>query len=200
MLAGGGAVFLWSGIKGLSWTGVLRNILAGKNPTAGLTQTSGISSLSVTGTGNQSATASGSYVVSGGSAEGEQIANTALGYKGHAYVYGGAPGPNGDNPWDCSSFCNYVLATQLHIPIPGGAYNPSTHGPATTSYLGFGVGVQANQVEAGDLCVSSTHMGIAINNTQMISALNPSLTTEVTGIANGMPSGESVVYRRVFSG
>lgn len=65
MLAGGGAVFLWSGIKGLSWTGVLRNILAGKKPTDGLSVTSGISGLSTSGdSGTATAATSGAGGIS----------------------------------------------------------------------------------------------------------------------------------------
>src|ERR1700744_144169 len=190
ILAGGGAIFVWSGIKGYSVSQLLRNVLSGKAVT-GLSQ-----DYAITGTANPGVTAQPSAGVTGGTATGQEIANTALQFKGHAYLYGGAPGPNAANPWDCSSFCNYVFATKLNLAIPGGKYDPNTHGPATTSWLSFGTGIQASAVAAGDICVCDTHMGIAINNTQMISPLNPSLGTEVTGITDGMPSGETVYYRR----
>lgn len=32
LVTGGGAILLWSGLKGKSWSSVLRNLIAGKNP------------------------------------------------------------------------------------------------------------------------------------------------------------------------
>lgn len=196
-IAGVGAVFLWSGLRGKSVTAVLRAILSGQNPTT-LGATNSITALS--GTGNPYAVPLGSSGISGGTATGQQIATDALKYVGHAYIYGGAPGASGTNGWDCSSFVNWVLNHDLMQPIPGfagGQWPPTTHGPATGSYLSFGTSIPAQQVGAGDLCVWSTHIGIATTNTDMVSALNPQLGTQVTGILDGGPSGESVTYRRV---
>lgn len=36
-IAGVGAIFLWSGLKGKSWSSVLRNVISGKSPTAATT-------------------------------------------------------------------------------------------------------------------------------------------------------------------
>lgn len=186
-----GTLFVYSGLTGKSVLASVQLIVSGKSP-----KSLGNSS-PIKGTGNPAASAATPGSISGGSVSGAAIAADAMKYVGHAYLYGGAPGPNGTDPWDCSSFCNWVLSHDLRMPIPGGAWNPSGHGPATGSYLGWGTGINRNQVGAGDLIVWPTHMGIALNNTQMISALNPSLSTEVTGIENGGPQGESLVCRRI---
>ena len=198
MIAGGGAIFLWSAIEGKSWSTVLRNIISGKSPQSAANVnaiTAGAAPLAG-GTGNPSAAVSDGGAIGGGTITGQALANEAMTGQGHAYLYGGAPGPNGTNPWDCSSACNW-WQTRVGLPIPGGAWNPSTHGPATGSYLSWGSGISSGQVGAGDLCVWATHMGVAINNTQMISALDPALGTAVTGILAGGPPGETVSFRRV---
>ena len=198
-IAGAGAIFLWSGLKGKSISAVLRAIVSGQNP-QNVASSTGIAS--VTGTGNPNATPQQTGNISGGSVSGSAIANDALKYVGHPYLYGGAPGPSGQQPWDCSSFANWVLNHDLKLPVPGyigGAWDPSTHGPPTGSYLAWSLfsHVPRSQVGAGDLCVWPTHMGIALNNTQMVSALNEQLGTQVTGIEAGGPSGEPLTCGRV---
>src|ERR1700749_3859019 len=37
LVAGAGGIFIWSGLKGKSWSSVLRNVLAGKAPQTTLT-------------------------------------------------------------------------------------------------------------------------------------------------------------------
>lgn len=189
----GGTIFVYSGITGRSVLGSIQAIVSGKPPAAA-PQANPISGQ---GTGNPNANAVGSATIQGGSVNGTAIAQDATQYVGHAYKYGGAPGPNGTNPWDCSSFVNWVLNHDMHIAIPGGNWNPSTHGPATGSYQSFGSSVPRGQVQAGDLCVWATHIGIALNNSQMVSALNERLGTQITGIENGGPQGESVTCRRI---
>src|SRR5215469_1044779 len=199
-VAGAGAIILWSGIKGKSWTDVFRQVVSGKSPAA-LASINAIQNPGFDSTGNPDATGVTPGAVTG-SINGAAIANDAMKYVGHPYLYGGAPGPGGNQPWDCSSFVNWVLNHDLISPIPGysgRAWNPNTHGPNTASYLAWtGATVTArSNVDAGVLCIWQTHMGIAINNSQMISALNPHLTTEVTGIEQGGPSGEILVCKRL---
>lgn len=50
-VAGAGAVFLWSGLKGKSWSQVIRTLLAGKDP-SGVQTTSAISPISGSGSGS----------------------------------------------------------------------------------------------------------------------------------------------------
>ena len=190
-----GSLFAYGGLTGKSVLSELYAIVSGKSP-ATAPQINPIK-----GTGNPNAMAQSASAITGGSAEGQQIATKALSYAGHAYVYGGAPGPDGNGGWDCSSFVSYILYVQFGINIPGGQWNPSTHGPTAADYLGWSGAetIPANSVGAGDLCVWETHIGIAINNTQMISALNPQLGTAVTGIQQGGPQGESLTCRQLLS-
>lgn len=189
-----GGVLIYSGIKGSTISDTVKAVLSGNLTVA---NTEALS--------NPNATAVAAGTVTG-SASGSAIASDALKYQGHAYLYGGAPGQTGANPWDCSSFTSYVLGHDMKLAIPGGSWatvtgNGSQHGPTTTDYLAWSGAstISANQVQAGDLCCWSTHIGIAINNTQMISALNPTLCTAVTGIVNGGPQGEAVKYRRLIA-
>jgi cell wall-associated NlpC family hydrolase len=127
------------------------------------------------------------------------IAQLAATYVGHKYVWGGTPGSDGSGGWDCSSFVNYILGVRFGLSIPGGKYNGLSHGPVASSYNGWNgaTTIQRSAIGAGDLCVWSTHIGIALNNSQMVSALNPSLGTLITGIESGGPNGESLTCRRI---
>lgn len=135
----------------------------------------------------------------GASASGNAIADDALKYKGLGYVWGGNASSPGD--WDCSSFVSYVLGHDLHINLPGGKWGdpgfpPHVHGPTTLNYLMFGSPLNLNQVQAGDLIVSADHIGIAISGTQMISAQDPQLGTNIGNFPAGFPAGPPH-YRRV---
>lgn len=190
-----GFVLAYAGVRRTSVRDTLTAFLKGQQPRAGAPQdlSIGISKGSAQGGPAGSAGASGS-----------SIASDALQYKGHPYLYGGAPGPSGKNPWDCSSFCNWVLGHDLGMTLPGytkPGYDGSTHGPTTLEYLVWKgattVGNKPSDAQAGDLCVWQTHMGIAIGNGQMISALNEHLGTMVTTIADGAPGLEALFVRRV---
>ena len=188
----GGTIFVYAGITGRSALATIKAIVSGKAPT-----TAGNANPIVgQGTGNPDAKVSGNASIQG-SVNGTAIAQDAVQYVGHGYKYGGAPGPNGTNPWDCSSFVNWVLNHDMHINLPGGSWNPNSHGPATGSYSGFGRSVDRANVSAGDLCLWPTHIGIALNGSQMVSALNEKLGTQITGIEDGGPKGESLSFHRV---
>lgn len=193
---GAASVLIYAGVKGKSVRGAIQFIVTGKSPA----NAPGANTI----LGSQPDT-SGSGSGSGGGTIGPgqnaDIAADAMHYRGHHYVYGGAPGPNGTDPWDCSSFCNWVLGHDMGLTLPGGlsGYNGSSHGPTTLGYLTWSGARTINRksVSAGDLCVWQTHIGIAISNTQMISALNENLGTQVTTISGGSPGGELLVCRRV---
>jgi cell wall-associated NlpC family hydrolase len=181
---GAGVLFVWSGVKGWSVLGTAKELVTGVQP-------QGTNMYPLSG-GNAS---SGSGVV-GGSSSG--IAQDALRYQGHPYLYGGSAGTSGNNPWDCSSFCNWVCGHDEKLPIPGmgaGSYNVSFHGPTTVQWAIFPrlSSVSASEVAAGDIIVWPTHMGIAISNTQMISAVDPQEGTKVGPIAG--PTGEPIIKR-----
>lgn len=123
---------------------------------------------------------------------GGDIATFALKYKGVPYVWGGYL-PSG---WDCSGFVNYVLGHHFGLKLPGGyTWSGKGHGPVASMYKVWGKAHNVSTAQAGDLCVWLTHIGIAVNSHQMISALDPAQGTQVTAIAG--PSGESLTVRRV---
>jgi cell wall-associated NlpC family hydrolase len=140
-------------------------------------------------------------VGAGGSsaATGSAISDAALRYRGQGYVWGGPADRPGN--WDCSTFVSYVLGHDLGIKLPGGGkygdqgYPPHSHGPTTISYLLYGTPVNFGQEQAGDLLVSTVHMGVCIGGGQMISAQDPQLGTNVSGYRTGFPGGTPAVRR-----
>lgn len=182
-----GAILIWSGIKGWSVLATVGDVITGKKPSQ-----SQIYPL----TSGDNATGGST----GNAATGSVIADTALQYLGHLYKYGGAPGPNGTNPWDCSSFVNFVVGRKLHMAIPGygpGKYPGTVHGPPTGSWAIWpGLHHKSrSDIAAGDIIVWPTHMGIAISSTEMVSATGPDGTpsTKKDPIHGGGPTGESII-------
>lgn len=181
---GAGVLLFWSGFKGWGIVSTLQDIITGKKPSGpAVNAPQNVNPLT-------SQAASGSASVPQGS-----IASDAMQYQGHAYVYGGAPGRNGQNPWDCSSFCNWVLSHDLNLAWPGtGRYDGTSHGPPTGQWGAWFIAKRATvaggiaNAQAGDVVVWTGHMGIAIGGGQMISALDPADGTKVTpiqGYGNG---------------
>jgi len=127
----------------------------------------------------------------------------ALNSIGHAYLYGGAPGPAGIDPWDCSSCQNDNIGRVNGLAIPGydpGTYDGTVHGPSTIGWLdaqgGIVGSIDRSQAEGGDLAVWRTHMGMFINNTEMVSAANPSVGT-IRSAVDGFIQGEQLVVLRL---
>jgi cell wall-associated NlpC family hydrolase len=185
-----GVLFVWSGIKGWSVLATMGDLITGVKPNQPVANplssgTAGVASPSAL---------SGIYqgpAISGG------IASIAVQYQGHAYIFGAAPGRDGSRPWDCSSFVNWVVGVKGNRAIPGnapGQYTGTTHGPPTgmwAAWSGMDT-IKRSQVQAGDILLWAGHMGIAISNTQMISALNPRITTKITTIDAGVGRGPLV--------
>lgn len=190
-----GVILVWSGFRGWSVLGTVQDIIAGKRPKG------------ATGTQHPITAASSPAILSAGGgtgATGNAIADDALHYGGHAYLYGGAPGKDGSGPWDCSSYANWVLSHDLDLPWPGtGQYDGATHGPTTIQWGAWfrsgasgATTVQRGDVRPGDVIVWSGHMGIAVSSTQMISARTPALGTGV-GDIDGGGSGPLICYGRM---
>lgn len=180
---GVGTLFVWSGIKGWSILGTVGNLVTGSKPSQSVAN-----ELVVPGTQSFGSNPGG-------------VAGTALEYQGHAYSFGGAPGKDGSKPWDCSSFVNFVVGVRLGLAIPGygpGKYNGSSHGPPTGTWAVWsGLSrIGRSEVSAGDIVVWFGHMGIAISNTEMISAQNPKDGTKVSGI-DGFGTGPVLTYGRL---
>jgi hypothetical protein len=132
----------------------------------------------------------------------ESLLTFAYASIGHCYVFGGAPGPNGQGCWDCSSFQNYNFGVVNGLAIPGyppGTFDATTHGPSSLTWLGS-VGTVVGTVDradaqAGDLACWLTHIGLFIDNQYMISAENPTDGTQ-KGFVDGFIPGEPLTVLR----
>lgn len=178
---GAGVLLFWSGFKGWSIVSTVQDVITGKQP-AGPAVNAPANPLTAASQGMTSLAAPGS------------IAADALNYTGHAYRYGGAPGKDGSQPWDCSSFVNWVVSHDLNLAWPGsGRYDGTSHGPPTGVWaawiLGRGMSVKGGlaAAQANDIVVWTGHMGIAIGGGQMVSALNPAEGTKISGWAPNGP-------------
>jgi cell wall-associated NlpC family hydrolase len=194
-----GSVFLYAGIRGKSVLGSVQAVISGKSPETGpAANTISAPTEPVTPAGQTSA---------GGTIPGTALSNNAIAAAaeasiGHPYLYSGVPGTNGKSPWDCSSAVNYWTAVNCGLPIPGfpaGSWTGTSHGPATGSWLlwGYLQHVARKDVIAGDILVYQTHMGVAISNTDMVSAEDRAQGTQQSSI-DGMTSslGEVLFCRR----
>jgi hypothetical protein len=181
-----GSLLMWSGVKGWSLLATLGEVISGKKPSE---------PESVILTSGTSGSSGSAGIAAGG------LAGLAVQYIGHAYLFGGAPGKDGTRPWDCSSFVNWLVSVKMGKAIPGysaGKYDGSVHGPPTGSW-GMWPGLQhisASQLQAGDLIVWTGHMGIAVSNTTMVSALDSRDGTKETPI-KGFGNGPLMCYGRL---
>jgi len=185
-----GILLVWSGVKGWSVLGTIGDVITGKKPDQPVAYPLNIAAKTVPG-----ATQGIGDAPSG-------IAGIAMQYVGHAYRYGGAPGRNGQNPWDCSSFVNYVVGVKAGMAIPGnkpGRYTGASHGPPTgmwAAWSGMST-VKRADVQAGDILLWVGHMGIATGHDSMISALNPRIGTKTQPIDSGVGRGPLVRIGRL---
>lgn len=191
-----GSVFLYAGFRGKTVLGSVQALISGKSPETGPDANP------ISAPVEPAAQTEAGGTVPGGPLSNNAIAAAAQGSIGHPYHFGGAPGTDGKSPWDCSSAVNYWTAVDCGLPIPGfpaGSYTGSVHGPPTGSWLlwGYLQHVARKDVIAGDILVYQTHMGVAISNTDMISAEDPKDSTEQSTI-DGMTRslGEVLFCRR----
>jgi cell wall-associated NlpC family hydrolase len=193
-LIAAGGMLAYAGVKGYSIPHALQAFVQGKVPT-------GPADYPISGSGAGSASP-GATVTLGPNPDGNAIAADALTYVGRfQYVLGGAPATGSG---DCSSFVNLVIGRDAGLPIPGfkaGTYDGTTHGPNSFEWATWsGVAhIKRADTAAGDLLIWSGgigHIGIAISNSQMVSALDPADGTKVTGI-DGTATGFSGTFRLV---
>lgn len=195
LAAGGGAILLYSGLRGKSWSGVLRNVISGKPIT--------------TTPDNPIFTAPQAYAYGqapvpahgGGSSTGNAISDDALRYVGSwHYVWGGAPG-SGERG-DCSSFANAVIGRDLGLAIPlyrPGAYHGQSHGPNTLVWMAWSGAftIKRQDAAAGDLAVWQTHMGIFTGPNTVVSALDVQLGVKNLSVSQTAPPLEKLLVRRL---
>lgn len=201
LVAGGGAVLLYSGIKGKAWTATLKNVLSGKSAAQIAASQSGDTPILTAAQAYSVANPGGVPASSTGTSTGSAIADDAMRYAGTwQYVWGGAPGSG--QRGDCSSFTNAVIGRDLSLAIPlykAGAYHGQAHGPNTLIWLAWSgcFTIKRKDVVAGDLAVWQTHMGIFTGNNSVVSALNPSDGVKNLTLAQTAPFGEVLVCRRL---
>jgi cell wall-associated NlpC family hydrolase len=183
---GAGVGLTYAGVKGVSVLGELQSVVRGKPPAASRQVHA------ITGAATTAAATPGSG----------DVVSIALASQGHAYAFGGAPGTSFENPWDCSSaFNSWYYQAGLAIP-PEPPFNAgASHGPSTLTWLAWSgaatVGNRGTLAQAGDILVWQTHMGLALGDGQMISALNPSDGTKQTSITEAAPPLEVLFVKRL---
>ena len=121
---------------------------------------------------------------------GDKLVQTAMQYKGYAYVWGGMSPLTG---FDCSGLCNYVCS-QNGITL---------HRVAQDIYSYDGVAVARDDLQPGDiLCFgyspwSITHVGIYIGDGQMIHASTYSTGVIVSDVDTGYYNNTFIGAKRV---
>jgi len=188
-----GSVFTYAGLKGISIPAAVQYLVQGKNPSTLPNAYPVDAPVSVPN-------APGPTTVGPGSATGQAIANASLKYKGTRYTWGGRADKPGN--WDCSSFVFYVLAHDMGMTVLGKKWGdpgapPNAHGPTAVQYRAMGRQVPYSQIQAGDLLVWSSHIGIAISSTQMMAARSTATGTGVSTIADSSRyhGGQPTVHR-----
>lgn len=182
-----GFLLLWSGITNAGVLSTIQTLLTGHPPIPGTPQTS------IFGGSNAAANTTATGTATNATATGSAVANAALAYQGKVpYVWGGKT-PSG---WDCYGFTTYVLHHDLGYNLPNNTYSGFLEMMAWSG----ATTIPNNQVQAGDLVVWQTHIGIAISSTEMISAENPRAGTKVDTFKNGGPDIPEIMFIRRING
>lgn len=191
-----GFLILWSGITNAGVLSSLQSLVTGHAPIPGTPTPSIFGGSNTTATPSAFITGN-TPVVGGGTATGNAIAQAALKYQGAPYYWGGktpggtfGPGPG----WDCYGFTTYLLHHDLGYNLPNNTYSGFLEMLAWTG----ATTIPNSQVQAGDLVIWQTHIGVAISSTEMISAENAGAGTKIDTFKNGGPIlPEVMIVRRV---
>jgi cell wall-associated NlpC family hydrolase len=181
-IAGAGALVAFSAVRNSSVADALRGLTTGEAPkdspttppSGGIANNAG----ALLGSGASGAFLQGVQATAGkGTMVGAAVAADAQRYLGVPYKWGGET-PDG---WDCSGFVTYVLVHDFGFVLPD-----NTH----TTTAGFNVWsgavtIPRSSCAAGDLVCYPSHIGIAINNTQMINAPTFGTKTQISNIYAG---------------
>jgi cell wall-associated NlpC family hydrolase len=163
-LATGGGLLLYSALSGNSIPVALRSVLS-----------TGTLPAPVPGTPAAPVNTAGQPIPS---ATGSRIADDFLSYVGKVpYRWGGAS-PAG---WDCSGAVTYVLHHDMGLSLPDNSHT------VCMQFYNWSGAVKVSTPVAGCIVLWPSHMGIAIDSTRMVSALNPKRGTCVTTFRDGGP-------------
>lgn len=165
---------IYAGIKNVPFVDGLRQLAQGHLP-SGTPQASGGGAPSGAPTGGGGGGGAGGGAPGGLAA---QIVSTAKSYEGVKYVWGGAD-PSG---WDCSGFVTYVLTKC------GVTGLPSAQHTTAAQFLVWGGAhtIPRAQCQAGDLCCWGGHIGIALDNANMVNAPTFGIPTREQKIYGGV--------------
>lgn len=175
LLAAGGGVFVWSGLKGKSVSSVFRQLAGGDSPAGAASAGLGIAGVS----SPPSISATGSSSYAGSTGDLAEIAATAMYYAGKVpYVYGG----NTPSGWDCSGMVQYVCRESAGINLP----RTSEEQWAAVQHI------SQSQLVAGDLVfaqfagdnASPGHVGIYVGSGSIVSAEDQALGTGYSTLAS----------------
>lgn len=167
LTAAAGLVLISSGLLNAPVAETLRAYLQGRRPQSGPSMLPASSSSSPGGGG------SGSFggAAGNGSATGQAVADRAQTYVGVKYVWGGHT-PEG---WDCSGFVTWVLHHDFGIELPN-----NTHTVTGQFYVWNGARtINRADMAAGDLVCWLGHIGIAVDNQNMVNAPGIGIPTRV---------------------
>jgi cell wall-associated NlpC family hydrolase len=172
LLAAGGGVMIWSGLKGKSVSSVFRQLAGGDAPEAAQSSNmpvSGFTPPAIVGTGTPTTVGAGAL--------GEAVTLATSFVSKAPYVYGGTS-PSG---WDCSGMVQWIY-NKLGISLP----RTSEEQWAAVQHI------DASQLKPGDLVfaqfagdnASPGHVGIYVGNGQVISAEDQQLGTGYSSLAS----------------
>lgn len=159
-----GFVLIESGLRNKSIRDVISEYLNGKITDTPLATATPLSPVPGSGAGN----------TAGGAVTGAAVADDAKKYVGVPYVWAGSD-PSG---WDCSGFVTWVLHHDFGIDLPD-----NTHTVTGQFYVWSGAAtVPRSQMQAGDLVCWLGHIGIAIDNTNMVNAPGVGVGTVIQAV------------------
>ena len=119
----------------------------------------------------------------GTSGKGSDVCSYAKKYLGSSYVYGGTS-PSG---FDCSGFTQYVYKNF------GVSLNRTAESQASN-----GTAVSKSNLQAGDLVIFTSHVGIYLGDGTFIHAANPKKGVVITSMSDSYYTKNYITARRVI--